>query len=380
MTILNELLFVESKTARDQGLTELKVQHSEELVLNKIKVLIFAVWNGLGRITREQVAEFYEVPVTTIDSNYQNHKDEFDIDGVKSFKGNDLRQLKGILPLSANAKEVVVYTPAGMLRMGFILRDSQVAKTVRTAVIAIVQNVGRQQVSSEAVLQGLVQTYPIISSFVEGNKVKISAPFSRYWEKMKTTLSNNYPNGGISDMTKDDIRKNIQFLSGYTDFFKLQGKKAFTYEVSHNIKEKYPDLTTDTFTFQKNNNIVKSAIIFQFDDLIIDLDYIEKCLGRNYIQIAKNSLKVDAVYLIFVAPFGATSYAKDYINKHLVSDYQGYVGVLTVKELADFLYSQALSTRSFSIVKGQLSSEFKKLTTYPFPEPPLMYDQLSFFD
>jgi hypothetical protein len=61
---------------------------------------------------------------------------------------------------------------------------------------------------------------------------------------------------------------------------------------------------------------------------------------------------------------------------HLVSDYRGYVGVLTVKDLADFLYIQAISTRKLGLVKGELVSEFKKMTTYSFPEPPEMYEQL----
>nr|AAA25514.1 ORF [Nostoc sp.] len=139
---LSDALLCESKTARTQGLTQIKSQHSEEQILNKVKALFFAVWNDVGRLSREQLATFYDVPLATIDSNYKNHKDEFEIDGVKPFKGKDLKQLKGILPLSPNSPEEVIYTPAGALRMGFILRDSPVAKTVRTAAIRFIQGVG----------------------------------------------------------------------------------------------------------------------------------------------------------------------------------------------------------------------------------------------
>ncbi len=360
MNISDELLFVESKTARDQGLTQLKVQYSEELVLNKVKVLVFAVWKAVGRISRQQLADFYEVSVDSIDKNYQRHRDEFDIDGVEVLRGRDLREVRDILSLTSSSPQETVYTPAGALRMGFILRDSQVAKAVRTAVIVIVQNIGKQ-VSSEAVLKGFTQAYPIISPLVESNKVKISAPFSNYWEKMKVTLLRNYPNGGIPDMGKDDIRKNIQFLSGYTDFFKLQGKKELTFELSSSIRARYPDLITDIFSYQDGDNIIKSIIMFQFDNLIIDADYVENCIGRGYIQVAKESLQIDSAYLIFVAPFGATSYAEDYIRRRLVSDYKGYVGVLTVKDLADFLYAQASSNRKLGTVKGAISSDFKKI-------------------
>jgi DNA replication protein DnaC len=97
MNISNELLFVESKTARDQGLTELKAQHLEELVLNKVKALVFAVWKAVGRISRQQLADFYEVSIDSIDKNYQRHKDEFDIDGVEVLRGKDLKEVRDIL-------------------------------------------------------------------------------------------------------------------------------------------------------------------------------------------------------------------------------------------------------------------------------------------
>lgn len=372
---LSDALLCESKTARDQGLTELKSQSSEEQVLGKVKSLFFALWNGSNRTTREQVADFYEVPVTTIDSNYQNHRDEFEVDGVKSFKNKDLKELKGILPLSQNATQAVVYNPAGVLRMGFILRDSQVAKTVRTVAIQFIQGVG-QRLNNEALFQQLTQSRSLLNSFAEGQKIKISAPLARYWDKMKTTLSRNYPQGGIPDFSKDDIRKKIQFLSTYTDELKLQGVRELRYEIANEFRGKYPDLVSDVFSFETDFGIKRSVIMFQFDKLIIDVDYVEECIGRGYLQIAKEALKVDNAYLIFVAPFGATSYAEDYIRKRLLSEYQGCLGVLTVKDLATLLYNYAVASRNLGTVKGEITSEFKPLLTYPFPDPPLIGDQL----
>jgi hypothetical protein len=110
------------------------------------------------------------------------------------------------------------------------------------------------------------------------------------------------------------------------------------------------------------------------------MDYVQECVGRGYIQTAKESLGVDRACLIFVSPFGATSYAADYINRYLVNDYKGYVGVLTLKELADILYDQAWNARNLGTAKGEVTKEFSKLRTYDFPDPPPMYDQLSVFD
>lgn len=61
-------------------------------------------------------------------------KDEFDSDGVEVLSGAALREVRRIMRLTSSTPKETIYTSAGALRMGFILRDSEVAKTVRTAV------------------------------------------------------------------------------------------------------------------------------------------------------------------------------------------------------------------------------------------------------
>ena len=369
-------LLEESKTIRDESLTRLRSQSNEEQVLNRVKALMFAVWKGKSRITREQLAGFYEVPVATIYSNYKRHKEEFSNDGVEIYTGKDLQELKGILPVSSNTKEVVIYTAAGALRMGFILRDSEVAKEVRGMTIQIIQGTGKQ-LDNKIVIQSLIQSHPILGTLTENRRMKISAPFSRYWSKMKNTLKRQYPNGGIDGYSKDKIRKTIQFLSTYTDNFKLQGKQELRYEIANEIKGKYPDLTSDIFSYQNiDESEGKAVILFQFDSLIIGQSFVESCIGRSYLQIAKESLGLDKAYLVFVAPFGVDSYAEDYIRTRLPIEHKGNVGVLTVKELADFLYTQAESTRKLNTIRGELKKEFKDMISYDFPETPVMYEQI----
>lgn len=370
---------VESKAAREQGLAKLKAQHSEERILNKVKLLFFAVWQGVGRVSRHDLAEFYEVSVDTIDSNYQRNKDEFISDGVEVLRGNDLREVRRIMRLTSSTPKETIYTPAGALRMGFILRDSEVAKTVRTAAIRFIQGVG-QQVSGQIVLQSLVNSHPSLSHLVQGSSLKISSPYAPYWDKMKSSLKKKYSTGGLPDMSSDEIRKAIQFCSTYTDYFKLQGIKELNREIAGQSRGQYPSLISDVFSFEANGEAGTVVLMFQFQGVVIDMDYVQECVGRGYIQTAKESLGVDRACLIFVSPFGATSYAQDYINRYLVNEYKGYVGVVTVKELADILYDQAWNARTLGTAKGEVTREFSKLRTYEFPEPPPMYEQLSLLD
>ncbi len=137
-------LLEESKTIRDQSITQLRSQANEEQVLNKVKALMCAVWRGKSRVTRRRVAEFYEVQVATIDKNYKRHKKEFELDGVEVLRGMALNDARDILSLASTSSQETIYTAAGVLRMGFILRDSEVAKEVRSMTIQIIQGTGKQ--------------------------------------------------------------------------------------------------------------------------------------------------------------------------------------------------------------------------------------------
>lgn len=370
---------VESKAAREQGLAKLKAQHSEEQILNKVKALFFAVWQGVGRISRQQLADFYEVSIEAIDKNYQRCREEFRSDGVEVFSGKALSEVRDILSLTSSTPKETIYTPAGALRMGFILRDSEVAKMVRTAAIRFIQGVG-QQVSGQIVLQSLINSHPSLSHLVEGSSLKVSSRYAPYWDKMKSSLKKKYPTGGLPGVSSDELRKAIQFCSTYTDYFKLQGIKELNREIAGQARGQYPSLISDIFSFEASGETGTVVLMFQFQDLVIGMDYVQECVGRGYIQTAKDSLGVDRACLIFVSPFGATSYAQDYINRYLVNEYRGYVGVLTVKELADILYDQAWKARTLGTARGEVTREFSKLRTYEFPEPPAIYEQLGLFD
>jgi hypothetical protein len=80
----------------------------------------------------------------TIDKSYQRHRDELESDGVEVLRGEHLRDVRDILSLTPNSHQETVYTPAGTLRMSCFLRDSQVAKAVRTTMIRLIQGVGQQ--------------------------------------------------------------------------------------------------------------------------------------------------------------------------------------------------------------------------------------------
>lgn len=375
-------LLVENKSAREQGIDKLKAQHSEEQVLNKVKQLFFAVWKDIGRASRQQLADFYEVSVESIDSNYQRHKDEFESDGVEVLRGADLKEGKRIMRLPSSTSQETIYTSAGALRMGFILRGSEVAKTVRTIAIRFIQGVG-QQLNSQVVLQGLTQSYPILKEFINQETIKVSAPLSRLSEKDRSALIKKHPLGfpyvlpklpsvsGSSEITAHDIQDRFQLLAGYTDNFLLRGDKQLEIPLKEKKpRTRYPHLTSNVFQFNTANGVEKAVIMFHFHNIAVDYDFLQLCIGRSYLQFAKDFLGVNYAYLILVAPLGATPEAAACIknSNHLSSDYKDCVGVLTVNELAEFLQKQALAPREEGqgTMKGKIKDKFKEFLRDPF--------------
>jgi hypothetical protein len=126
----NEQVLLESQAARNSQLAQIE-DRAEEL-LSKAKVLHFNVWQGTGIATTEQVAEFYEVPIDTVKSAVKYHKTEFDADGLKVLRGRELKDARLKFNLASKTSQSLAWNPRATLRLGYLLRDSAIAKAVRT--------------------------------------------------------------------------------------------------------------------------------------------------------------------------------------------------------------------------------------------------------
>jgi hypothetical protein len=113
---------------------ELREQFKDRIdVLNKVKGLILLPESN--EATTEQVAKYYGVPESTIKDNVQNNYDEFDKDGYSVLVGEALKEYKTKNNLSSRAKQLGIFTKRAILRIGMLLRDSEVAKEVRTQLL-----------------------------------------------------------------------------------------------------------------------------------------------------------------------------------------------------------------------------------------------------
>ncbi|MBU7316097.1 hypothetical protein [Paenibacillus oleatilyticus] len=115
-------------------------------VLSKVKTLTLLPNNE--HMTIKMVADFYEVDEVTIRQIRVRHKDELEYDGLKTVKGEELKQLKkGLLHDVTNlfASSVVLVPRRAVLRFGMLLRDSEIAKQVRTYLLNAEEITTREQ-------------------------------------------------------------------------------------------------------------------------------------------------------------------------------------------------------------------------------------------
>ena len=74
---------------------------------------------------------FFEIPVENVRQIIKNYRDEFISDGYKVLSSKDFRKVFQI-PLKSKARSVAIFPRRAVLRMAMLLRDSKIAKNIRT--------------------------------------------------------------------------------------------------------------------------------------------------------------------------------------------------------------------------------------------------------
>ena len=128
----NEIL--ESLKAREEliGRTE---------VLDKVKELILLPNTEFA--TTEQVATYFNTTKDNIKQTKKRNNDELISDGVKNSSYKEIKQLinsDNVSPLKIPPKGTLLFPKRAILRMAMLLRDSEVAKEIRTRLLDIVQD------------------------------------------------------------------------------------------------------------------------------------------------------------------------------------------------------------------------------------------------
>ncbi|MGM7637609.1 hypothetical protein [Bacillus sp. Hm123] len=129
----NELVLIESRTMRDQHV------YRDE-VLEKVKAVAFLTDNF--ELTLQGAANYYEVSVETIRGLVKRHREEFnDYGELRLLKGKLLKEFKeGLVhdvPELKTTPSLTLINRRGLLRIGMLLTESEVAKSVRNYLLNV---------------------------------------------------------------------------------------------------------------------------------------------------------------------------------------------------------------------------------------------------
>lgn len=121
-------------------------------VLNKVKVLSLLPDDEYMAV--RQTAEYYDVEIGSIRKIVQRHKDELLADGLKILSGKEFASYKSTLghdvPELYRTPSSTLLNRRCILRIGMLLRDSEIAKQVRTYLLNVEVQTTQQQKSKAA--------------------------------------------------------------------------------------------------------------------------------------------------------------------------------------------------------------------------------------
>ncbi|WP_304459361.1 hypothetical protein [Alicyclobacillus sendaiensis] len=138
-------------------------------VLEKVKALTLLPDDLHATVA--MVASYYEVPKKAIDSLILDHRDELEQDGLRTISGAELISFKEMGVVPKNTAALTIVPRRAILRIGMLLRDSQVAKTLRTYLLNVEEEarVEAPQVVARAVNR--VSWRQVVSAFSQKKRL-----------------------------------------------------------------------------------------------------------------------------------------------------------------------------------------------------------------
>jgi len=210
-------------------------------VLDKVKELFLIP--HLNMITTRQVSDYYDVPIGTIKNCYADNRSEIDEDGtslksIKDFLKSDFptlekTQYKTVFQIADNItvevpnRGIRMFSQRAVLRIGMLLRDSDVAKEVRTQLLNTFEHSTDKQKTEEINKELEVIKQGIADASVGGSMMALSLAWKGYADyldrhnialqaKNDELATNNKALSGevLTWTTRDSVNKAVRVIAG----------------------------------------------------------------------------------------------------------------------------------------------------------------------
>ena len=151
--MMNEFDFVTEKNLRSKAveneLSIAKMQMVKELLL----------LDGTELATTEMVATYYNVGLEAIQSLIKDNREELVSNGFRLYKRSEiLNVLKGQLEISIPNRGMNLFTKRAILNVGMLLRDSEVAKELRSKLLDIIYDADKGIGNTQTIVEEIDET------------------------------------------------------------------------------------------------------------------------------------------------------------------------------------------------------------------------------
>ena len=145
---MQSIALLEDKNLRTKNLDRIDV-------LEKVGTLLLLPNKEVA--TTKQVAEFFEVPLDTIQKLIQRNKEELENNGLFVLKGQELKEFKETnnkkkVILSKINRELLLFNKNAILKTAFLLRDSEKAKQLKQELFAVDKELYFELSNSKSIL------------------------------------------------------------------------------------------------------------------------------------------------------------------------------------------------------------------------------------
>ncbi len=187
---MNNLALVESKSLREEKINKIEV-------LDKVKLIKYMTDDNI--VSVDQAANYYEVDKEAINSVIRRNEKELNEDGLRTLTGKELKVFKGNVQVDHNLKYTShfrIIPRRALLRIGMLLRDSEIAKEVRNYLLNTEENSEIKTEALKAATESFKEIKKTLDEVAATSKTKIN------------TLKSIYSQAGIDiPLSVDDINQ-----------------------------------------------------------------------------------------------------------------------------------------------------------------------------
>lgn len=203
---------MENDLIENKGLREEMISKVE--VLEKVKDLFLLPNTDL--MTTKMVAEYFEVSQDVIRDNIRRNKDEIVHNGMKMMSYSEIKQIlnsENISHLRISKQGSNIFSKRTVLNVAMLLRDSEVAKRVRTALLD-----QQEEMTDEQKTKGITDEQMLLLNIIQSDSVGDRAVYlSEY---------NNYKNRHIAELNAR-IKEDAPKVEAHNHFMKAtNGQKV----------------------------------------------------------------------------------------------------------------------------------------------------------